>query len=373
MTGRRRAGTWIAVAAVTVVTVAACVQAGIPPGLEDLVPLIPTRGVPGAPPAPNSSPPSADEIVDGPGVPDVCTGGVLKPGGHLQRFADSLQAGETGCLRRGAYEGGVDLRKRGITLRNYPGSRASISGGQVRISPKATGAAIEGLRLVSDQFSPLIYASRTVIADNEITNRHTDICVLIDRYPGAPAPRGVVIERNRIHDCGELPALNHDHGIYVDTARDTVIRENLIYDNADRGIQLYPDATGTRIVGNVIDGNGEGVIFGNRSDGTLVKDNIISNSTIRHNIESSGSTATDNQVRGNCLWSARAGYYGGDPPRSGVLPKRVGFRLGANVIADPRFRNRINFRPSPRSPCADMGPAKPPPPAAGLTPRSESP
>ena len=144
-----------------------------------------------------------------------------------------------------------------------------------------------------------------MIADNEITNRHTDICVPIDRYPGAPAPRGVVIERNRIHDCGELPALNHDHGIYVDTARDTVIRENLIYDNADRGIQLYPDATGTRIVGNVIDGNGEGVIFGNRSDGTLVKDNIISNSTIRHNIESSGSTATDNQVRGNCLWSAR--------------------------------------------------------------------
>ena len=51
-----------------------------------------------------------------------------------------------------------------------------------------------------------------------------------------------MIEHNRIHDCGELPATNFDHGVYVAEARDTVIRDNWIYSNADRGVQLYPDA-----------------------------------------------------------------------------------------------------------------------------------
>ena len=60
---------------------------------------------------------------------------------------------------------------------------------------------------------------------------------------------------------GPLPSTNKDHGIYVTNAKDTVIRDNWIYDNVDRGIQLYPDAQHTRITGNVIDGNGEGVVF----------------------------------------------------------------------------------------------------------------
>jgi len=353
----RRAAIWVTLTAVAVAGVAASVHAGVLPGLGGLPPSVTTPGAPGSPPPPDTPPPG-DEVADGPGVPDVCTGGVLKPGGQLQRFADSLRAGEAGCLRRGVYAGGVDLRKRNISLRNYPGARPTISGGQVRISAMATGASIEGLRLVSDQFSPLIYASHAVIAGNEITNGHTSICVLIDRYPGTPAPRGVVVERNRIHDCGELPAANHDHGVYVDTARDALIRDNLIYDNADRGVQLYPNAQGTRVVANVIDGNGQGIIFGNGSDGSLVKDNIISNSTVRHNVESSASTATHNVVRGNCLWSTVGGYYGGDPPGSGVLPDPVGFRLGRNIVADPRFRNRAHFRPDPASPCAGMGPRR---------------
>ena len=50
----------------------------------------------------------------------------------------------------------------------------------------------------------------------------------------------MVIERNRIHDCGELPATNHQHGIYVAHAIGTVIRDNWIYDNADRGFSFTP-------------------------------------------------------------------------------------------------------------------------------------
>ena len=354
----RRVFRLLGVAAIATVAMTTGVRAEVLPGLGDLPPPIPIPGGPGAPPPPDPPPPPGAEVVDGRQVPDVCTGGVLKPGGRLQRFANSLRVGETGCLRRGVYRGGVDLRTPATTLRNYPGKRPTISGGQVRISQTARGAAIEGLRLISDQFSPLIYASHARIADNEITNRHTAICLIVDRYRRHHAPRDVVIEGNRIHDCGELPANNHDHGIYIDYARDAVVRDNLIYDNADRGIQLYPSAQRTRIVGNVIDGNGEGVIFANRSDGSLVKGNIISNSTIRHNVESSGSTAKHNEVRGNCLWSSLDGYYGGEPPHSGVLPDGTGFRLGRNVIADPRFHNRIGFRPSRRSRCSRVLPAQ---------------
>ena len=286
--------------------------------------------------------------------PAVCTGGLLSPGESLQGFVDSLKPGETGCLRAGTYAGGVDLRTPDITLRSSPGKKVTIRGGQVRISPPAIGATLKNLRLVSDQFSPLIYASHAVLSGSEVTNHNTSICVLIDRYPGTRAPRKVRIEHNRIHDCGELPPGNHDHGIYVDEARETVIRENLIYDNADRGVQLYPDAQGTRVIRNVIDSNGEGIIFGDASDGSRVRHNIISNSLERHNVESSGSTAIDNIVRDNCLWSARTDYYGGDPPNSGVNPD-IGFIAYGNVIADPSFTDRTRFEPAPGTPCAGFG------------------
>lgn len=286
--------------------------------------------------------------------PAVCTGGIVSPGAALQPFVDSLQEGETGCLRAGTYAGGVDLRTPGVTLRSSPGKRVTIRGGQVRLSPSATGAALKNLRLVGDTFSPLIYASRAVLSGSEITNNHTAICVLIDRYPGERAPRKVRIERNRIHDCGVLPATNHEHGIYVDEARGTVIRENLIYDNADRGVQLYPDAQDTRVLRNVIDSNGQGIIFGDGSDGSRVRGNIISNSLVRHNVEASNSSAVDNIVRDNCLWSPRTDYYGGEPSHSGVNPD-TGFVAYDNVIADPRFTDRTRFEPAPGSPCAGFG------------------
>jgi hypothetical protein len=127
----------------------------LPPPLDTLPPIPPILGAPGAPDEPEPPAQTPGDVASGSSVPAVCTGGVLRPGGHLQRFADTLKADETGCLRRGVYKGGVDLRKPRVTLRSYPGARATIKGGQVRISPSATGAEVYRLRLASDQFSPL--------------------------------------------------------------------------------------------------------------------------------------------------------------------------------------------------------------------------
>ena len=57
--------------------------------------------------------------------------------------------------------------------------------------------------------------------------------------------RGDHIERNRIHDCGVLPAENHHHGIYIEASDDARVIDNWIYDNADRGVQMFPDSQGS--------------------------------------------------------------------------------------------------------------------------------
>jgi parallel beta-helix repeat protein len=177
-----------------------------------------------------------------------------------------------------------------------------------------------------------------------------------------------VIENSAIHDCGKLPAQNGDHGIYVAHAVDTIIRDNWIYDNADRGIQLYPDSQGTQVYGNVIDGNGEGVIFSGNgqtaSSDNVVHDNVISNSRVRWNVESywDGPIGTGNVVRDNCLWASnatgQASYYNSN---GGILPGDAGgdgFSTSGNVIANPRFVDPAsrNLQLQPDSPC--LGPPR---------------
>ena len=55
-----------------------------------------------------------------------------------------------------------------------------------------------------------------------------------------------------------LPLTNRHQGISVWNAGDTEITQNVIFDNADRGIQLFPNAQRTHVAYNTIDGNGEG-------------------------------------------------------------------------------------------------------------------
>ncbi len=212
----------------------------------------------------------------------------------------------------------------------------------------------------NNNLSPLIYADGAVLRDNEITNHHSEICVHVTAYPGAGPPRGVVIEGNRIHDCGSLPATNMDHGIYIGEARDTVIRDNWIYDNADRGIQLYPDADGTLVTGNVIDGNGQGVAIGGSgsqtSDNNLVEHNVITNSTIRYNVEGSwgSSVGTGNVVRENCtIGGARGGDTGG------IQTPADGFVASDNIVADPGYVNSAAGDFSLKSSSSCLNPEQP--------------
>jgi parallel beta-helix repeat protein len=194
---------------------------------------------------------------------------------------------------------------------------------------------------------------------NDVTNGHTAICFVLGGTRYGRADR-VVIRGNRIHHCGRLPATNHDHGIYLAHSSRAVISGNEIFDNADRGVQLYPNAQRARIVGNVIDGNGQGVIFSGANDrassNNLVAGNVIANSRLRYNVESywprGNPVGTGNVVRGNCL----SGAARGGP--SGVQSPSVGFVARDNVVGAPRYFNRAagDLRLGPGSPCyAQLG------------------
>jgi protocatechuate 3,4-dioxygenase beta subunit len=293
-------------------------------------------------------------------------GTVASPVATAQRLLESLSSGQTGCFRGGTYAFSLlNVTKPDVTLAPY-GSEAVTLKGPIKVLPTGTGAVIEGMKLdgVNSNVnctgtcgggSPRIYADGVALRHNEITNEHSGICVLINRFYSEAAPRDVVVEDNRIHDCGRLPATNHDHGVYDEASIDAVIRDNWIYDNADRGVQLYPDAQRTTVTGNVIDGNGEGIVFSGAgtsvSDHNLVQGNIISNSELRWNVYSGsdGPIATENLLKNNCVWASGPSY----DAHGGVETPSRNFTAVGNVVDKPQFVDpgAGDFRLQRDSPC----------------------
>src|SRR5438034_7261570 len=69
-----------------------------------------------------------------------------------QKLADSLSAGQTGCLKAGTYAGGLAITKGGtqsspVTITSHPGQRAVIMG-RVAVAPRADFVTIADLDLV---------------------------------------------------------------------------------------------------------------------------------------------------------------------------------------------------------------------------------
>ena len=278
------------------------------------------------------------------------------PTRRSSKLANSLSPGQTGCLRAGVFQGDVKVNRGGsagapTTVTSYPGERATVVG-RFRVADTANFVTVASLDLDgrnSDNLpSPTINGDNVTFAANDVTNHHTTICFIVgsDTYGRA---RDTVIERNRIHNCGQLPATNHHHGIYVEASDGARITDNWIYDNADRGVQLFPDAQGTYIARNVIDGNGQGIIFSRESANNLAENNVISNPVLRYNIEDWELTGGGNMARRNCVWSTR------HPGNAGIQPG-LGVATVENKVTDPGYMNRgaKDFRLRADSPCAEL-------------------
>jgi nitrous oxidase accessory protein NosD len=289
------------------------------------------------------------------------------PYGSLGRLLRGLRRGQVGCLMAGRYRhrGVVAMRRAGTTLRPLGKAHVTIDGA-LWVLPRAKGARITGLTLTSHDrvYSiPLkIQADDVSLVGNDITAAGNISCVLIGNLDRKVSH--TLVERNRIHRCGRTGKLAHL--IYVTHSQGAVIRDNLLVGN--RGgwaVHLYPDADGTLIEGNVIDSNEGGVIFagegGSTSDGNVVRENVITNSAPRWNIEGSwsgGPEGEGNVAQRNCLFSAGPGM----PSGIGFLS---GFEQSDNVVAkDPVYVDRAggDYRLQPGSNCGavlmDVGGAK---------------
>ncbi len=291
------------------------------------------------------------DVVAAPGGNDSAQGSAEAPLRTADALLERLPSGQTGCFRAGTYsQPELKISTPGVTVTSYPGETATIKG---RIWVAGNGVTMSDLMLDGRNArhlpSPTTNAANVVFTGLDVTNYHTDICFKIGDADYGRAIH-TIIQDSRIHDCGELPSNNMEHGIYVGQADGTIIRNNFIYDNTDRGIQLYPDARGSVVTGNVIDGNGEGVAIGGdgntAASGNVIRGNVISNSKLRWNIEASWPNSvvgSSNIFRENCIFSSNgtsSGYYDQD---GGVLPRSEGaegFTTDGNFIAAPQFKNR---------------------------------
>jgi hypothetical protein len=292
-------------------------------------------------------------------------GTIKRPFRTAQRLADSLRPGKTGCLRGGLYDetdegfvlrldhGGTDGRR--LTIRSFPGERAKLVG-IVYIVPGANYITLSHLSIegTGDHNTVKIYATDTVVRNNDITNASRgESCMILGSDSDGQAVR-TTVRQNRFHDCGSTSNENKDHAIYVANAVDGRIVDNVFWGTSGYSIQLYPDAVGMRVARNMIDGGppsvrGGVILAGDSSHAS--SDNVIEFNVIAYadtyNITSGwdGSrVGTGNVVRSNCVWQGKDGN---------INSSNGGFTASSNTAAPPRFvsRARHDYRLKPGSRC----------------------
>jgi parallel beta-helix repeat protein len=292
---------------------------------------------------------------------DHARGTPARPFRTVRRLLDRLAPGQVGCVRGGTYRESITIshggtsNSRRVTLQSYPGERATLVG-RLYIRRRAPYVTIANMNLNGRNRaslpSPDIVGESDRFIGNDVTNEHTEICFILGS-PGYGRAKDTLIEGNRIHDCGLRPSRNEDHGIYVADADYTRIVNNVIFNNTDRGVQLYPDAQGTVIEHNIIDENGENIAFGGERTSTnnsLVAFNLITNSTIGFDVQSyfPGGTpvGVNNVVRDNCIFGGVAG----------TVAREKGFTAAnlGNKGVNPEYAAPAsgNFSVPPRNRCA---------------------
>ena len=276
-----------------------------------------------------------------------------RPFKTVQRLADSLRAGQVGCVREGTYEerqpGDYVLKfnhggrkRKPLTIRSYPGERALLKGTVYvpRQSPHVTLSALDidgrARWIEGEPVTVHVMAANVTIEQSDITNRGLKSCMLLGSNRGWGKATRTRIRHNVFHDCGNPGNGMLDHAIYAENADRVDIRSNVFWGNAAWAVHLYPNSRRVRVRGNVMDSNGGGVIFAGEgrlaSSKNVVENNIISNPRRDLTVGTywGGRIGHGNVARRNCVW---------DSGKASVS-KGPGFKATRNVIGEPVFVDR---------------------------------
>lgn len=285
------------------------------------------------PPAPVTA--SACQRYAAPSGRDRGPGTRARPFRSVQRLANALAGGGTGCLLPGTYSERVRVVHGGragrpLVLR---GDRATLAG--VLWIDGANHVQVSGMLIDGSNTTPIpvqIMGDDVRIAGNAVTTsgRHRS-CMILGSNEGYGSAERTVVRDNRFDRCGTVAHGNKDQAIYVENGRHGEISANTITRTAAYGVQLYPNAQSMRVAGNVMRDNGGGVILGgddrHASRGNVIEDNLITGSKRFRGIEAwwGGATGSGNVVQGNCVW-------GGVPS---ALGEANGFVARNNHVAPP--------------------------------------
>lgn len=276
-------------------------------------------------------------------------GSVHNPFRGAQRLVNALRPGQTGCLIGGTYDVHGELRfsrsgrsGRPITLKALPGARVILHDGIVAIPHGSNFVTVSGLRIdtagAGQPGIQVMGAYDQLIYDN-VTNHNTrGSCVILGSDTGYGQASHTLILGSMIHQCGYSPANSHeDHGVYVDNSADATIAGNVIWGVPyGWGVQLYPHSVDTSVLRNIIDDNGQGVIFAGNgywtSWGNTVAYNVISRASKGYDIQSwwGGSVGKNNLAVHNCLYNRG---------RGAIQRPTRGFAASHNVVAAPDYSN----------------------------------
>jgi hypothetical protein len=342
--------------------------------------------VAGAAPAASAAIPEC-KLFANPSAAPGGSGQATSPFNTFQALANALGPGETGCLAPSAtFNENVDLSGKSgtadgpirimsqdplhpATLEGVPGSplpRTLYFGVNTNYYEIA-GINIRGHQSAMNAPAVVVNGTGNRLVGNDITHDLTT-CVLVGQF-AAQRANGTVLDGNAVHACG-APG-GKANGIGVSNADGTIIQNGYVYGNPAFGISLYPDADGTSITNNVIDGQGNGMGDGYgvqfaggptmSSDNNVVARNIITNNEARNiGFNWEGPVGTGNVVRENCVFSTKQnGNYQTDPPVGGAT---TGYTVEPNNVegVDPQYQNRLmppaGFALAPGSPCLGKGP-----------------
>jgi parallel beta-helix repeat protein len=309
---------------------------------------------------------------------DSAAGTPAAPWRTATKLLAGLQPGDVGCLAAGQTFSSAStedqLNTSNVTLTSGPGGPPATLLGLLYIGGSnvtVTGLSLNGHNTFVEASNPasvdgqagvFVVGDNVTVTGNDIYNGHSAICMEVGLRTdtGFIKPTGAVISNNRIHACGVLPQTREEHGIYLLHGTGTTITNNLFYDIADFGIQLYPDSTNTLVDSNVIASTGDvGAIVVSAETSPASSGNTIRNNIITHthgyalSTYWGGPAGSGNVATNNCVADVR--------PQDPMVGMTI---TGTKVVADAGLDS--NYMLHAGSGCLGYGPSWIQPGASGV-------